>query len=204
MWSRLCSVDDHLSCCGWIHPSRPRRAAGPQEEEKGPPDPQLPYDRMLLPRGCGTPSMPSSQDTIPDRQHYWMDGWMDGWSAHVCMYVWWCMSLHLHIVCRYVCFHCLFVILNGLYQEGIPLLMKAVLRWGFFFAVDDRWNYEYRKVIGLPTYPMPIKYYEHCDFNINILRNFNFYSFIRSQREWTSTRILYWSKIVWVVMYRTM
>ena len=41
MWSRLCSVDDHLSCCGRIHPSGPRRAAGPQEEEKGPPDPQI-------------------------------------------------------------------------------------------------------------------------------------------------------------------
>jgi hypothetical protein len=30
--------------------------------------------------------------------------------------------------------------------------MKAVLRGGFFFAVDDHWNYEYRKVVGLPTY----------------------------------------------------
>ena len=56
--------------------------------------------------------------------------------------------------------------------------MKAVLRWGFFFAVDDRWNYEYRKVIELPTYPMQIKYNTYSDFYNNHINNSESYLWI--------------------------
>ena len=72
--------------------------------------------------------------------------------------------------------------------------------------VDDRWNYEYRKVIGLPTYPLPIKY-------PNIIRIVIFITTTLKKSEsylWIFEFLLFYSSKFeqlfecQVVMYKTM
>lgn len=63
-------------------------------------------------------------------------------------------------------------------RKGFLCLRKK----GFFFAVDYPLNYEYNKVIGLPTYPMPILYYRIVIFynncSNNSLSNFTYWKFV--------------------------